>query len=97
MGSMTPIAVREIPARAVDRWYVGVDLGQSTDPTAITVLNHRVVPLDTWKENIKAGYWKQDHTEHFDVKHLERLPLATSYPRQIEMSPLCSSVRRSIW
>ena len=28
----------EIAACAVDRWYVGVDLGQSTDPTAISVI-----------------------------------------------------------
>lgn len=81
---MTAISRREIPARAVDRWFVGVDLGQSTDPTAISVMNHRVVPLDTWKENIKAGYWRQDRTEHFDVRHLERLPLGMSYPQQIQ-------------
>jgi hypothetical protein len=43
--------LRELPARAIDRWIVGVDLGQSTDPTAIAVMNHRVVPLDTWKES----------------------------------------------
>ncbi|WP_445215762.1 hypothetical protein ACKWRH_25435 [Bradyrhizobium sp. Pa8] len=81
---MTAISRREIPARAVDRWFVGVDLGQSTDPTAISVMNHRVVPLETWKENIKAGYWRQDRTEHFDVRHLERLPLGMSYPQQIQ-------------
>lgn len=81
---MTAISKREIPARAVDRWFVGVDLGQSTDPTAISVMNHRVVPLDSWTENIKAGYWRQDRTEHFEVRHLERLPLGMSYPQQIQ-------------
>jgi hypothetical protein len=27
---------------------------------------------------------KQDRTEHFDVKHLERLPLGMSYPEQVQ-------------
>ena len=45
---------RQIAARAVDEWIVGVDLGQSTDPTAICVLNHGVVPLDNWTVNDKA-------------------------------------------
>lgn len=63
-----------IEARAVDRWYVGVDLGQSTDPTAITVMNHRVVPLPEWDINEKTTTRRQKKTAHFDVRHLERLP-----------------------
>jgi hypothetical protein len=63
---------------------MGVDLGQSTDPTAIAVLHHRVIPLDSWKPNDKAQTWKQDRTEHFDVKHLQRLPLGMSYPEQVQ-------------
>ena len=38
----------QYPVRPIDRWIVGVDLGQSTDPTALCALNHRVVPLDDW-------------------------------------------------
>lgn len=72
------------PARAVDRWFVGVDLGQSTDPTAINVMNHRVTPLDDWIMDMKAERWKQRKIEHFDVRHLERLPLGMSYPKQIQ-------------
>lgn len=74
----------QFAVQAVDRWYVGVDLGQSTDPTAISVMNHRVVPLDEWTMNEKAETWKQRKTEHFDVRHLERLPLGMSYPDQIQ-------------
>jgi hypothetical protein len=75
---------RQLPARAVDRWIVGVDLGQSTDPTAICVMNHRVVPLKTWTLNHKNQTTRQDRTEHFDVRHLQRLPLGMSYPVQVQ-------------
>jgi hypothetical protein len=75
---------RRIEARAVDRWYVGADLGQSTDPTAICVMNHRVVPLERWTRNDKTRTTRQERTEHFDVRHLERLPLGMSYPEQIQ-------------
>lgn len=75
---------RQMPARRVDRWIVGVDLGQSTDPTAISVLHHRVTPLDEWKANDATRTWRQDCEERFDVRHLERLPLSTPYPAQIQ-------------
>jgi hypothetical protein len=75
---------RALPARAVDRWIVGVDLGQSTDPTAICVMNHRVVPLKDWTPNDKAKIWRQDRTEHFDVRHLQRLALGLPYPVQVQ-------------
>jgi hypothetical protein len=75
---------RQLPARAVNRWIVGVDLGQSTDPTAICVMNHRVVPLPKWTPNEKTRTSRQDRTEHFDVRHLQRLPLGLAYPVQVQ-------------
>jgi hypothetical protein len=75
---------RSVYARPVDRWFVGVDLGQSTDPTAISVMNHRVLPLDGWDLNEKTQTRRQKRTTHFDVRHLERLPLGMSYPQQIQ-------------
>lgn len=75
---------RRIDARTVDKWFVGVDLGQSTDPTAICVLNHRVVPFAKWIPNEKTKTTRQERTEYFDVRHLERLPLGMSYPQQIQ-------------
>lgn len=75
---------RKLPARRVNRWIVGVDLGQSTDPTAICVLNHRVEPREKWTPNDNAKTWRQDRTEHFDVRHLERLPLGLPYPIQVQ-------------
>jgi len=75
---------RQIPARAVDRWFLGVDLGQSTDPTAICALNHRIVPHEKWTANELNETWRQERTEHFDVRHLERLPLGLAYPVQVQ-------------
>ncbi|WP_248114370.1 hypothetical protein [Bradyrhizobium sp. 2S1] len=34
--------------------------------------------------NEKAELWKQKKDEHFDVRHLERLPLGMPYPEQIQ-------------
>jgi hypothetical protein len=65
--------------RAVDRFILGVDLGQSHDYTALCVLNHRIVPTDDWIQNDVAQIWKQKANEFFDVRWLERLPLGTSY------------------
>jgi hypothetical protein len=72
-----------IPARAVDQWFMGVDIGQSSDPTAISVLEHRVIPLNTWTPNRKAQHWKQDRQQFFDVRHLERLPIGRPYPEYV--------------
>lgn len=70
--------------RAVDRWYVGWDIGQSIDPSAVAVLNHRVVPLQEWDTNHETKVFRQKSTTHFDVRHLERLPLGMAYPLQIQ-------------
>jgi hypothetical protein len=52
------------------RYIVGVDLGQASDPTAVCVLEayaEREDPAEPMKN-------------YFDVRHLMRLPLGTSYP-----------------
>jgi hypothetical protein len=75
---------REIAARPIDRWILAADLGQSVDPTALCVLNHRVVPEKKWILDEKKKLWWQERTEHFDVRHLQRLPLGLSYPAQVQ-------------
>ncbi len=82
--NLTPALWKKIPARPIDKWIVGVDLGQSTDPTAICALHHRVVPLETWTKHDKRRKWTQDRKESFDVRHLERLPLGLAYPAQVQ-------------
>jgi hypothetical protein len=47
-------------------------------------MNHRVVPLDERIRDDKAQVWKQKKTEHFEVRHLERLPLGKPYPQQVQ-------------
>jgi len=71
-------------ARAVDKWILAADLGQSTDPTAICALNYRVCPHAEWTPDEKLKTWTQKSDEFFDVRHLERLPLGTPYPAQVQ-------------
>jgi hypothetical protein len=61
------------------KYFVGVDLGQTTDPTAICVLEVLDVP------NIEAGQIYSEvpfHPTAFHVRHLERLKLGMSYVEQ---------------
>jgi hypothetical protein len=67
-------------AEADEAFVMGVDLGQSMDPTAIVVLHHTRTPLDTWAVNDEARTTKQNVLERFDVVHAERMKLGTSYP-----------------
>lgn len=61
------------------KYVVGVDLGQSHDPTAIAVIE------------IETRFHPRENSDHVDVdhvynlRHLERLPLRTSYVQQVEL------------
>jgi len=52
------------------RYFLGLDLGQAQDFTALAVLEQTVVP-----DPDKLGA----HLRHYACRHLERLPLGTSY------------------
>jgi hypothetical protein len=67
-----------------EAFIMGVDLGQSQDPTALIVMKHTRAPLETWTANEKARTMKQDIEEHFDVVHAERLALGTPYPDVVQ-------------
>jgi len=75
-----------ITADPVDRFCIGVDLGQSSDPTAIAIVRHRVEPLeDQWTQTRAKvrNAWnivRQNVEEVFEVPHLERVTLGTPYP-----------------
>ena len=56
-------------------YIVGLDLGQSRDPTAIAVLR-RLAAFGGANANLLF----EDGTELYQCGHLERLPLGTSYP-----------------
>jgi hypothetical protein len=63
-----------------EAWVMGVDLGQSMDPTAIIVMHASRAPLPTWSVDHLNHTTKQDIEQHFDIVHAERMPLGTSYP-----------------
>ncbi|WP_395710467.1 hypothetical protein [Reyranella sp.] len=60
-----------------EQWCLSVDLGQAQDPTAIAVLQHRVVKHVRFDGKVFAA------GEVVDVRHLQRLPLGFSYPAQV--------------
>jgi hypothetical protein len=62
------------------RFCVGLDLGQSTDPTAIAVVEYHRTPLNDFAVDRDRKVITQRVEEFFDVRHLERLPLSTTYP-----------------
>lgn len=53
------------------RFFIGLDLGQANDPTAITVLEH-VVQRTEWPD------YKMLH--EYQLRYAKRYPLGTSYP-----------------
>jgi len=67
------------PVRPVREFCLGVDLGQSFDPTAICLLEHRREGLKP-PEGIGVDLRQKLGPSEFVVKHLQRVPLGTSYP-----------------
>lgn len=83
----------EAQSRATQRTYtVGVDLGQTTDPTAIAVIEREVIPGVSLRHRRQtrdgsiAEAWGYDTAKDrttFVLRHLERLALGTSYTAQV--------------
>jgi len=86
------------------RFVVGVDLGQSTDPTAICVLERLTGVMDAgsdFERHLGMTTSMQTPAEQTNVRHLERLPLGMSYPavvqhvaRLLARPPLCGDERQ---
>ena len=49
-------------------WFIGLDLGQACDRSALVVLEQTVAK----------------RPRHFAVRHLERFPQGTPYPKVVE-------------
>ena len=64
-AAMGMIEWRKVPATFKERWVVGVDLGQSADPTAISVLHKKTLPLDTWTHDEIARVHRQEKKGNF--------------------------------
>ena len=66
-----------VKAGTKSRFLVGCDLGQANDPTAISVSERIDTPRLQIKQGRQTGEVEYDTT--FDVRHLDRMPLNTSY------------------
>jgi len=75
---------RRIPAEPIDEFVLGVDLGQSIDPTALSLVHRQQSPLETWDIDHDHRVTKQKVHDQFDVRHLERLPLGKPYPEVVQ-------------
>jgi hypothetical protein len=64
--------------REIIKYVLAADLGQSSDPTAIAVIEHR----HAFREHARGGTDQVEDT--FDVRHLARLPLGLSYPAVVQ-------------
>lgn len=82
MGMNRAADYRQIPARKVDAWVVGVDLGKSMDSTAIGIIHHTVKGTDKWDVNHAQETWREESVQRFDLVHLQRLPLGMNYVAQ---------------
>jgi len=60
------------------KYVLAADLGQSTDPTAIAVIEH----THAFREWERGG--RDQFEDTFDVRHLQRLPLGLSYPAVVQ-------------
>lgn len=60
-----------------DEWVLAADIGQSQDPTAIAVLQHRTIDWLHWRGALTRK------SENFDVRYLQRLRLGLSYVDQV--------------
>jgi hypothetical protein len=82
-----PVTVAPVFLPRETRWVVGLDLGQSNDPTAIAVLEHTRGVLDSNTPiNRHCGVEdiKQVSAERINCRHLERLPLGMPYPSVVQ-------------
>lgn len=60
------------------RFYIGLDLGQASDPAAIAVVERYSPPPPEWHDlPIRRPL-------EYHLRHLERLPLGTSYPMVVQ-------------
>jgi hypothetical protein len=80
------------------RWVVGVDLGQSSDPTAISVLEHIVGVHDfnsAFERHCGIGRIPQTKAERVNVRHLEDCRSARATRPSSSTSEICSPGSRS--
>jgi hypothetical protein len=70
--------------RPLHEWILSMDVGQSIDPSAVCALEHRVTGNGKFTADETNRVIREQRVESFHVRHLERLPLGTPYPTQIQ-------------
>ena len=75
------------PAHATRRWGLGLDIGQAGDPSAVTVMEKIILPVERaegvdWLDQLTLK--QRLHPPVYHVRHLERLPLGMAYPDQVD-------------
>ena len=74
------MVMREPVARE-EHFYVGVDPGQSVDPTAIVIVHRITEGSGNWEPiGTSATNWREVPATRYELRWAERLPLRTSYP-----------------
>lgn len=69
----------DTPQAETSNFLIGLDLGQKGDFTALAVVEpHRQF------DGVDAATYQPRRTQWLDVRHLERIPLGTSYPDVVE-------------
>jgi hypothetical protein len=82
--NLDPAFWQRKPCRPTDRYLIGVDLGQSQDYTAISVLRHQIIALGTVTSDVEKQVHIHDSVERYDIVKLERLRLGMPYTDQVE-------------
>lgn len=82
MGMIAVGDWKYIPARSIDEWVVGVDLGKSADSTAAAVIHHTVKGTGEDVVDHRLKIRREQTIRRFDLLHLQRLPLGMNYVAQ---------------
>jgi hypothetical protein len=75
----SPFEMPTTAQKETPRYFMGVDLGQAHDFTAIAVLR-RVQYLQTGDASARNPRWTEHKPSVFQLGYLERVPLHTTYP-----------------
>lgn len=67
--------------RTEERYFMGVDLGQANDSTAVAVVRRvRYLAADEVAPSRRQQDWREEQPSLFQCGYLERVPLGTTYP-----------------
>lgn len=80
-----PHHYRHIPARAVNEYICGLDLGRQHDRSVFAVIHHTRTPIEgaeNWIIDDRAKACRQASITHYDIVAMRTLPLKMDYVSQ---------------